>query len=174
MAKELGIAIVGVSFHVGSGASNPAAFSEAIKTARDAFEEGLALGLPMSILDIGGGFSGGTFDSNGAVQLGKVPEAVNAALDKYFPEICGVHIIAEPGRYFAEACAHLACLIFGVRPGVGLDGTPTCDYWYRPPPPFHPLPSQAPASGPVWSNPQPHIKPYIRAKLLQGSSCPLR
>lgn len=124
---------MGVSFHVGSGASNPAAFSEAIETARKAFDEGLALGLPMSLLDIGGGFSGGNFDSNGTVHLGMVPEAVNAALDLYFPESAGVHIIAEPGRYFAEACAHLACLIFGVRPGVGLNGLPTRDYWYIPP-----------------------------------------
>jgi ornithine decarboxylase len=126
----LGINVVGVSFHVGSGATNPDAFSEAIAVARAAFNQGIALGLEMSILDIGGGFSGGTFDTQGNVDLGGVPEAVNAALDLHFPEACGVHILAEPGRYFAEASAHLACLVFGVRPGVGPDGSPTCDYWY--------------------------------------------
>lgn len=128
-AKDCGIVVVGVSFHVGSGATNPAAFSEAIAVARSAFDEGLALGFDMRILDVGGGFSGGNFDVNGNVDLGGVPEAVNAALDLHFPEASGVHIIAEPGRYFAEASAHLACLVFGVRPGIGPDGCATCDYW---------------------------------------------
>jgi ornithine decarboxylase len=39
-ALELGIAVVGVSFHVGSGATNPDAFSAAIALARAAFDAG--------------------------------------------------------------------------------------------------------------------------------------
>ena len=37
-ARALGIQVVGVSFHVGSGATNPAAFSEAIAAARGVFD----------------------------------------------------------------------------------------------------------------------------------------
>ena len=37
-AKRLGIAIRGVSFHVGSGATNPHAFSDAIAAAKRAFD----------------------------------------------------------------------------------------------------------------------------------------
>lgn len=40
----------------------------------------------MRILDIGGGFAGGSFDSTGTVQLGRVPLAVNTALDTFFPD----------------------------------------------------------------------------------------
>lgn len=40
----------------------------------------------MRILDIGGGFAGGSFDSTGTVQLGQVPFAVNTALATYFPD----------------------------------------------------------------------------------------
>lgn len=40
----------------------------------------------MSILDIGGGFAGGCFDGTGTVQLGRVPLAVNTALDTFFPD----------------------------------------------------------------------------------------
>ena len=32
-------------------------------------------------------------------------------------------------RYFAEAAATLACLIYGVRDGCAADGSPTRDYW---------------------------------------------
>ena len=50
------------------------------------FDQGNKLGFCMRILDIGGGFAGGSFDSTGTVQLGRVPLAVNTALDTFFPD----------------------------------------------------------------------------------------
>ena len=76
----------------------------------------------MNLLDIGGGFCGGSFGPDGLVDLGGVPAAVNAALVAHFPAVCGVRVIAEPGRYFAEAAATLACLVYGVRDGRAADG----------------------------------------------------
>ena len=32
-------------------------------------------------------------------------------------------------RYFAESAATLACMVFGVRDGLGADGASTRDYW---------------------------------------------
>ena len=58
-ARSLNLNVVGVSFHVGSGASSPSAFPDAIALARGVFNAGLALGFTMSLLDIGGGFQGG-------------------------------------------------------------------------------------------------------------------
>ena len=54
--------------------------------AEQVFDQGQELGFCMSILDIGGGFAGGCFDGTGTVQLGRVPLAVNAALDTFFPD----------------------------------------------------------------------------------------
>lgn len=51
-----------------------------------AFDEATKLGFDMHILDIGGGFAGGAFDSEGRVQLGGVPDAVNAALTLHFSD----------------------------------------------------------------------------------------
>merc|ERR1719213_1179020 len=65
----------------------------------------------MEILDIGGGFSGGT--GCGSKELEPVAAAINAALDAWFPAECGVRVIAEPGRYFSEAASTLATPIFG-------------------------------------------------------------
>ena len=41
LAKELGLNVVGVSFHVGSGASDPAAFLKAVQDARFVFDQAL-------------------------------------------------------------------------------------------------------------------------------------
>lgn len=129
-ARRYGVPVDGVSFHVGSGATNPEAFSFAIELARRAFDLGAAYGFDMHVLDIGGGFCGGRFGPDGRVDLGGVPAAVNSALARHFPEGLGVRIIAEPGRYFAEATATLATFVYGRRcrerePGGDL----SYDYW---------------------------------------------
>ncbi|KAK9832371.1 hypothetical protein WJX74_007903 [Apatococcus lobatus] len=128
-AKKHKLAIKGISFHVGSGATNPAAFAQAIAMARRVFTDGQKHGFDMTMLDIGGGFCGGNFGADGKVDLGGVPAAVNAALDEHFPVSTGVEIIAEPGRYFAEAPFSLGCMVFGDRQGHTPAGKPCFDYW---------------------------------------------
>lgn len=115
VAKDLDLDLAGVSFHVGSGASNPDALPEGIAAAAAVFDRAAALGFNMRVLDIGGGFPGGEINAAGNVDLGRVPIAVNAALAAHFPPERGVDIIAEPGRFFAESCATLVCQVFGRR-----------------------------------------------------------
>jgi ornithine decarboxylase len=141
-AAELGVDVAGVAFHVGSGATNPAAFSYAVELARECWEAGLKAGFKMRVLDVGGGFSGGQFDGNGKINLGEVADALNAALDTHFPpadkqgERGGeeVTVIAEPGRYFAEFAATLAAPIIGRRIRIegecaALGDAQSYDYW---------------------------------------------
>lgn len=59
VAKELGLDMAGVSFHVGSGASNPDALPEGIAAAAAVFARAAQHGFAMRVLDIGGGFPGG-------------------------------------------------------------------------------------------------------------------
>jgi len=59
-ARELGLNVVGVSFHVGSGCMDPPVFHRAIASAKWLFSQGHGLGHNMNILDIGGGFPGNT------------------------------------------------------------------------------------------------------------------
>ncbi|KAL4419048.1 hypothetical protein ABPG77_011030 [Micractinium sp. CCAP 211/92] len=114
-ARSMGVEVTGVAFHVGSGATNPAAFSHAIELARRAWDLAVAHGFDMQILDIGGGFCGGRFGRDGRVDLGGVPEAVNSALAAHFPEDGSLRVIAEPGRFFAESIATMGCLVYGRR-----------------------------------------------------------
>jgi diaminopimelate decarboxylase len=71
---------------------------QAIAAAARVFKMGKAYGFDMDLLDIGGGFAGCMPSADGAVDLGRVTAAVNAALDAHFPPCSGIRIIAEPGR----------------------------------------------------------------------------
>ena len=69
----------------------------------------------------GGGFCGG-FDDQGNAAVSAsgdctVVDALNEALSTYFPleQYPSLQIIAEPGRYFAEASAALCCRVVGSR-----------------------------------------------------------
>merc|ERR1711988_141 len=133
LAHDLGLKVVGVSFHVGSLAKSGTAFADAIKQARSAFDAATKLGHEMSVLDIGGGYVG-RFNSSGLVQsmVEHIPASINDSLEKYFGEdspFASVKVIAEPGRYFAEASMHLCCHVHSLRNRIDpTDGTEFCDY----------------------------------------------
>eukprot|EP00066_Takifugu_rubripes_P002426 XP_003964360.1 PREDICTED: uncharacterized protein LOC101065967 [Takifugu rubripes] len=110
-AAELGLEVVGVSFHIGSKCSQSLAFRQAIADARSIFDTAKLLGFQFSLLDIGGGFSGKDFP----VTLQEFSEVINGALDEYFPFESGVQVIAEPGRYYVESPFTLAANVIAKR-----------------------------------------------------------
>jgi len=97
-AAELSIKICGISFHVGSGCHDPTAFKVAIKHARRLFDIGIQEGHNMYLLDIGGGFPG-----NDNALFEKIVGVIKPCIDEFFPPTPNLKIIAEPGRFFAEA-----------------------------------------------------------------------
>ena len=105
LAKELGLNVVGVSFHVGSGASDPLAFLKAVQDARNVFDQAAYHGFSMQTLDVGGGFCSETFEEMSAV--------LSEALDEYIP--AHVSIIGEPGRYYVSSAFTIACHIIARR-----------------------------------------------------------
>lgn len=88
-AASLGLEVVGVSFHVGSGCTDPQAYVEAVSLARSIFDLAASLGMghAMKLLDVGGGFSGRAGSSDAASQGGfeEAAAVLGAAIDKYFP-----------------------------------------------------------------------------------------
>lgn len=119
-AKELGVAVVGVSFHVGSGNSDPNAYMGSIRNARKVFDEGNALGFEMKVLDLGGGLPGADPPVDPATGLPtemsfeEIAACVRPVLDELFPGT-STTIIAEPGRYFACASYSLAVSVHSKR-----------------------------------------------------------
>ncbi|XP_006862196.1 PREDICTED: arginine decarboxylase isoform X3 [Chrysochloris asiatica] len=104
-AKRSHVEVVGVSFHIGSGCPDPQAYAQPIADARLVFEMGTELGHRMHILDLGGGFPG--FEG-AKVRFEEIASVINSALDLYFPEGCGVDILAELGRYYVTSAFTLA------------------------------------------------------------------
>lgn len=105
LAKELGLNVVGVSFHVGSGASDPLAFMKAVQDARIVFDQAAAHGFSLQTLDVGGGFVSETFEAMASV--------LREALDEFMPS--HINIIGEPGRYYVSSAFTLACHIIARR-----------------------------------------------------------
>ena len=110
--KELGIDVVGVSFHVGSGCYDASAYTKAVSTARYVYDEGLKVGYRFTLLDIGGGFPG---DKTLAITFEDIVPVMNAALDEYFPTELGVEVISEPGQFFVNSSATLAVNVVSKR-----------------------------------------------------------
>lgn len=116
-AKELGVCVVGVSFHVGSGNNDPRAYIEAINNAHDVFQQGISLDYEMKLLDIGGGFPGTEppLDSEGkpsCLSFEEIAEHIRPLLETLFPTAT---IIAEPGRYFSASTHCLAMNVHSTR-----------------------------------------------------------
>ncbi|XP_061520595.1 antizyme inhibitor 1b [Phycodurus eques] len=102
-AKELGVLVVGVAFHVPTSCQDPQrAYSHALADARCVFDMGADLGFDMNILDVGGGFNGSEF------QLKQVESALSPLLDTYFPPLSGVHVLAQPGSFYVASAFSLA------------------------------------------------------------------
>lgn len=54
----MGVDVTGVAFHVGSGATNPAAFSHAIELARRAWDLAIAHGFDMKVWRLAAALAG--------------------------------------------------------------------------------------------------------------------
>ncbi|PLB33822.1 type III PLP-dependent enzyme [Aspergillus candidus] len=108
-ARELDLKVTGVSFHVGTGATNASAFNKAIQTAKAVFRQAENQGFRMTLLDIGGGFQDSNFEG--------IASAVHKTLCEEFPP--HVRVIAEPGRYYARSAYTLACKVISRRRQIG-------------------------------------------------------
>lgn len=111
-AKELGLNVVGISFHVGSGVAEAEAFSAAVEVAAQVFDVGQTLGFDFDLLDIGGGFPG---HASAPITFEEIAEVLNKSLNRYFPPKRNVRIIAEPGRYFVASAFSLTVNVIAKR-----------------------------------------------------------
>ncbi|KAL4899193.1 hypothetical protein BDW74DRAFT_171658 [Aspergillus multicolor] len=105
-AKSLDLPVVGVSFHIGSGAKDSMAFDIAIQDSRTVFDAGVDAGHSMRLLDIGGGFSSDSFDA--------MARTIRSSLDTHFGGL-DIEFIAEPGRYFVQGAMTLATEVISRR-----------------------------------------------------------
>lgn len=108
-ARALGVRVRGLSFHVGSQATDPAKYIEAIEACTNLFAEALLAGLPgLDVLDIGGGFP--VQYSDAVMPINEFCAPIRAALAK-LPK--HVRVIAEPGRFISAPAAISISTVMG-------------------------------------------------------------
>jgi ornithine decarboxylase len=107
-AAQLGLQVRGLSFHVGSQCLSPDDFVSALAEARPIWDQASAAGLPLEVLDIGGGIPAPYRQA--ILSMESYCQALSSALDATFGDL-PVRIIAEPGRCL---CAEAVTLITSV------------------------------------------------------------
>lgn len=119
-AGSLGLSVRCLSFHVGSQCLNPDDFRTMLAETRKVWDDCVAAGAPLEVLDIGGGFPAPY--RTGVMPLSNYCDSLAAALDATFGDL-PVRIIAEPGR---GMCAESVTLITRIVGKSVRDGLP----WY--------------------------------------------
>jgi ornithine decarboxylase len=115
-AKDAGFTVEGISFHVGSQATNFDNYVLSLNISRDIFREAKLRGHDkMNLLDIGGGFPA-PYDRN-VKRFTVLAKLLRAEIRRLFPR--DIQILAEPGRFMVATAATLVVEIIGksVREG---------------------------------------------------------
>jgi len=115
-ARDAGLVVEGLSFHVGSQTTNFQNYVQAISLAAGVFAEARARGYrKMNLLDIGGGFPA-PYDAT-VKPFRELARILNRELDRLFPK--DVQILAEPGRFMVATAGTAVSTIIGkaVRDG---------------------------------------------------------
>ncbi|UCF98669.1 MAG: type III PLP-dependent enzyme [Spirochaetaceae bacterium] len=110
LAEKSGLAVEGISFHVGSQNTNYANYINALHLAEGIFREARLHGFErLKILDIGGGFPA-PYDPS-VRPFAELATMLNAEFERLFPQ--NVDLAAEPGRYLVATAATLIASVIG-------------------------------------------------------------
>lgn len=103
-AQELGLHPYGISFHVGSQASNPMAWANALKSLHEPLEHLKKLGIEIDVIDLGGGYPCNYPSAEQEITLREIAENTLQEYKKlpYQPKL-----ILEPGRGIIASTAIL-------------------------------------------------------------------
>ncbi len=115
-AKELGLHPYGISFHVGSQASNPRAWASALKNLHPMLEHLKKIGIEIDVLDIGGGFPCKYASTEHDIPLREIAEHTYKQYRKlpYQPKL-----ILEPGRGIVSTTAIVVTSVIGRVDRIG-------------------------------------------------------
>ncbi|MFC0118399.1 type III PLP-dependent enzyme [Pseudoalteromonas xiamenensis] len=108
-AKELGLNVIGLSFHVGSQAVNPVRHSNAVAACNNIIREAAQFGVTLTTLDIGGGFPV-SYDGN-PIDIVEYCAPIREQL-ALLPE--HIRVLAEPGRYICAPAVTAVSSVMGI------------------------------------------------------------
>jgi ornithine decarboxylase len=108
-AFDAGLAVEGLSFHVGSQCTNFDNYTAALGITSDIFHGARKKGYPLKIVDIGGGFPV-PYDAQ-VPKFEELAKLIKTECRRLFPE--DIELIAEPGRFIVATAAMLITEIIG-------------------------------------------------------------
>lgn len=112
-ARELGLKVIGLSFHVGSQCLSPVNWVNAIRSCGEVWQKAQANGHNFFFLDIGGGFPAGNYHDPSIPTLEAIAELVNPAIAEYIPNQENLMMVMEPGRGLVGESGQLFALVEG-------------------------------------------------------------
>jgi ornithine decarboxylase len=117
-AKSQGLAVKGISFHVGSQCRSPDDFHVALMRARRVWDRAVDAGIPLEVLDFGGGIPA-PYRHDAVLTLDAYCQSLSQALEATFGDL-NIRIIAEPGRGMSADTGTLVTSVLGksVRSGL--------------------------------------------------------
>jgi len=141
IAKGIGLNVIGVSFHVGSGCRSALQYYTALEDCAYAFKTAHELGYEFSMVDIGGGFPG-LRDEKSMELLRNISTEVSRGFKDFFSEkyyipdseCCSneelpvLNVISEPGRFFVHSSHTLLVNVIGRKIKMQEDGSKTYCY----------------------------------------------
>jgi len=110
-AKALGLTPMGISFHVGSQSTNVENYLQALELTAGIFEESKENGLPLKMVDIGGGFPIQHFDHEIGINFERMAGQIKKQIRRLFDK--DVNFIAEPGRFLSGPAGILVTQVIG-------------------------------------------------------------
>ncbi len=115
-ADKAGLAVEGISFHVGSQTTNFENYVQALSLTASVFQEARDRGYTkMNLIDIGGGFPA-PYDAS-VKPFRELAKVINSEIDRLFPP--DIQILAEPGRFMVASAGYAVSQVIGkaVRDG---------------------------------------------------------
>ena len=110
-AKSLGLVPAGISFHVGSQSTNVENYLQALDISADIFDKSKEEGMPLKIMDIGGGFPIQHFDNEVGINFERMASQIKKHINSLFDK--NVKFIAEPGRFLVGPAGTLVTQVIG-------------------------------------------------------------
>lgn len=114
ISKTLKLDVIGFSFHVGSGCSEPGIYYGALEECRKAVEMATSLQIKCTMIDIGGGFP--YIQDSNSDEFERIAKSINDGITTFFEkDYPDMQFIAEPGRFFAGSTHTLVMNVIGKK-----------------------------------------------------------
>jgi len=116
-ARDMGLNVCGLAFHVGSQSENSEIWETAFKACGEHIERLSEIGIPIEFIDIGGGLPADYGQPIPSIK--RIAGDINKAIHKHIPD--HIRILAEPGRYVTANSSVLATTVIAREHRSGAD-----------------------------------------------------